>query len=343
MRIIYRTIFLFTLSFISYSTYCQDIHFSQYYRTPLLLNPANTGGNDKDIRLMAIGRNQWQTIPVPYNSFGLSGDINFPFKMNRDKIGVGLQLIGDQAGDAKYTTIQGSLSSAYHLSTAGINYFILSIGGAVNFYQRSYDPYQLKFDNQFNGDYFDPSIPINEQFDRLSLRFFDFGIGLNYQQTLNFKHVFNIGGSMQHIASKEQNFLLVSQNTLLQKKYNFYLNGEFIVYKNVLGIMPLLFYQYQDKKDELVFGPGFSLNLASKSDLKNKVKLGCSFRLGDAIIPWIQWDYDNLTIQGSYDANTSPLQIATNSYGGMELSIGYLIGYRKERERQQDFCPYIWF
>jgi type IX secretion system PorP/SprF family membrane protein len=304
----------------------QDIHFSQYYRTPLLLNPANTGGNDKDIRLMAIGRNQWQTIPVPYNSFGLSGDINIPFKMNRDKVGIGLQLIGDQAGDANYKTMQGSLSTAYHLSTAGMNFFILSIGGAVNFYQRSYDPYKLTFDNQFNGDYFDPAIPINEQFDRLSLSFFDFGLG-----------------SMQHIAPKEQNFQIVSQNTLLQKKYNFYANGEFIIYKNVIGFIPLLFYQYQDKKDELVFGPGISFNLAPQSEEKNKVKLGCNFRLGDAIIPWIQWDYDNLTVQGSYDANTSPLRIATNSYGGMELSIGYLIGFRKERERQQDFCPYIWF
>jgi type IX secretion system PorP/SprF family membrane protein len=336
-------IVFFYLLIIGSAMNAQDLHFSQYYRTPLLLNPANTGGNDKDIRLMVIGRNQWETVPVSYNSFGFSGDINIPFKMNRDKIGVGLQVLRDQAGDARYTTFQSSLSGAYHLTTAGMNYFILSIGGSVNYYQRSYDPNKLTFDNQFNGDYFDPSIPINEQFDKLSLRFLDFGLGINYQQTIMFRHVVNLGASQQHIASKQQNFLNVSQNTLLQPKYNLYANAEFMVYKNVIGIIPLLFYQYQDKKEELVLGQGISINLNPQVEEKNKLKMGCSFRIGDAIIPWMQWDFGDISIQGSYDANTSPLRIATNSYGGTELSIGYLIGYRKERERQHDFCPYIWF
>lgn len=327
----------------SFSLKGQDLHFSQYYRTPLLLNPANTGGNDQDIRLMAIARNQWATVPVSYNSIGVSADMNFPFKINRDKFGLGLQMTADRAGDSKYTTMQGSLSGAYHLTTSGMNYMVLSIGGTVNFYQRRYDPYQLTYDNQFNGDYFDPSIPINEQFDRLSLSFIDFGLGLNYQQTIMDRHAFSIGGSLQHIASTEQSFLASSQNTLLQRKYNIYLSGEFMVYKNAIGIMPLFFYQYQDKKEELVIGQGISFNLYPKSETRNKIKLGCSYRTGDAIIPWIQWEYNDFSIQGSYDANTSPLRIATNSYGGMELSIGYVIGFRPARERQQDFCPYIWF
>ncbi len=307
-----------------------------------MLNPANTGGSDRDIRLMSIARNQWQTIPVPYNSLGVSADVNFPFKFSRDKFGLGIQMMADRAGDARYTTVQGSLSGAYHLVTSGYNFMILSIGAGANFYNRSYDPTQLTFDNQFNGDYFDPSIPINEQFDRLSLSFFDFGTGINYQQTFNFEHVFNLGFSIQHILSSEQNFMKVSTNTLLQAKYNIYANGEFRVYKN-LSAIPLFFYQGQDKKYEVVAGIGLGVDLASGGDERNKLKLGCNYRLEDAFIPWVHYEKEKFSLQFSYDFNTSPLRIASNSYGGIELSIGYLISFRKEKEKQYDFCPYIWF
>lgn len=337
-----RLTLISTLLLICPSFYTQDIHFSQFYRTPLLLNPANTGSSEYDVRLTAIARNQWQSIPVSYNSLGVSGDINIPFKLNRDKIGVGLTMVADRAGDSRFTTLQGSLSSAYHLVTGGENYMVLSLGGAVNFYQRRYDPYALTYDEQFNGDYFDPSLPITEQFDRLNLQFFDFGLGINYQQMIIATHSFNIGASMQHIVSRDQNFLRNSTNTLLERKYNAYINGEFIFYKN-LGFIPQFFYQYQDKKYETIAGAGLSINLSKDKNERSKIKLGTNFRMGDAFIPWFQWEGNNVSLQASYDANTSPLRIASNSYGGVEFSIGYLFNFRAEKEKHHDHCPYIWF
>lgn len=322
--------------------YSQDLHFSQYYRTPIFLNPANTGAMEEDIRLMAIARNQWASIPVNYNSIGMSADMNFPFKLSKDKFGLGLQVLADRAGDSKFTTFQATGSGAYHLVTSGLNFMILSIGANVNYINRSYNPSLLNFPEQFNGDYFDPSLPVTEQFDRLSLNFFDFGIGLNYQQTFMEQHILAIGGSMQHLLSSEQNFLRKSTNTLLQNRINAYINGEFKLGKGY-SLIPLFFYQHQDKKYEVVFGGGFGMNLAPKSRERNKIKLGVSWRAGDAFIPWVQYDLKRSSIQLSYDMNTSPLRIASNSYGGLELSFGYLLRTRAERERYYDFCPFIWF
>lgn len=320
----------------------QDIHFSQYYRTPTLLNPAQTGSADQDLRLMAIGRNQWQSVPVSYNSMGVSADMKFPFKMRRDKIGAGILMVADRAGDSRFTTLQASVSSAYHLVTSGPNFFDLSIGGAFNYYNRRYDPFALTYDEQFNGDYFDPTRPITEQFDLLNLNFFDFGLGVNWQQTIDATHGFNIGTSIQHIRSSQQNFLRNSTNTLLQPKINFYLNGEFIVYKNI-GVIPLFFYQYQDQKWELVTGAGVSVNLTPRSKERNKIKLGFNTRVGDALMPWLQYEQEKMSIQISYDANISPLRVATNSYGGLELSFGYVLNTRPEKGVQHDYCPYVWF
>lgn len=336
------SLFTIYLSLFTFHCHSQDLHFSQYYRTPIFLNPALCGSMEEDVRLMAIGRNQWATIPVSYNSIGMSADMNFPLKNTRDKFGAGVQILADQAGDARFTTLQATGSGAYHLVTSGLNFMDLSIGANINYIQRSYDPYRLSFDNQFNGDYFDPSIPISEQFDRLNLSFYDFGLGLNWQQTFLEQHVLSVGSSMQHILSKEQNFQRISTNTLLQTRFNFYLNGEYKLTTRY-SLIPLFFYQSQDKKMEAVIGLGVALNLTQNVFERNKLKLGLSYRWDDALCPWIQYEYKKTSIQLSYDLNNSPLKIASNSYGGLELSIGYVFRVHKQKERMYDFCPYIWF
>ena len=53
----------------------QDLHFSQYFNTPLLVNPANTGFNpDYDYRLGGNYRNQWANVGNPYKTMGFWGD-----------------------------------------------------------------------------------------------------------------------------------------------------------------------------------------------------------------------------------------------------------------------------
>ena len=45
----------------------QSLHFSQYFNTPLLINPANTGFNpDYDYRVGVNYRNQWASVGNPY-------------------------------------------------------------------------------------------------------------------------------------------------------------------------------------------------------------------------------------------------------------------------------------
>src|SRR3954465_12344136 len=83
----------------------QDIHFSQYNGSLLNLNPAFTGVFDGDYRFNAIYRTQWQAVPVPYKTVGISGYMRFrPKQLKSDCIGFGLQFNNDQAGDAFYTT-----------------------------------------------------------------------------------------------------------------------------------------------------------------------------------------------------------------------------------------------
>ena len=56
----------------------QDLHFSQFFNSPLTTNPANTGFiPTADYRLGAHYRDQWSNSFVPYKTLSISGDFQF--------------------------------------------------------------------------------------------------------------------------------------------------------------------------------------------------------------------------------------------------------------------------
>ena len=108
----------------------QDLHFSQFFNSPLSTNPANTGFIPaSDFRVGANYRDQWSTIPVPYKTTSIWGDAQFL----RDRIpggwmGLGGMVLQDVAGSGNLRSTQAYASIAYHqmlgntgLLSAGFN------------------------------------------------------------------------------------------------------------------------------------------------------------------------------------------------------------------------------
>lgn len=68
----------------------QDIHFSQFYASPLTLNPANTGLFNGNIRGVLNYRNQWNSF-APFNTYAGSVDMNFGQRFLKDDLfGIGV-------------------------------------------------------------------------------------------------------------------------------------------------------------------------------------------------------------------------------------------------------------
>ena len=53
--------------------WCQDVHFSQFYQTPLIVNPALTGVFSGDQRGIINYRNQWNDF-APFTTSSISFD-----------------------------------------------------------------------------------------------------------------------------------------------------------------------------------------------------------------------------------------------------------------------------
>jgi hypothetical protein len=77
MKVKYNKISVFAICSLlcAFSLHAQDLHFSQFFNSPLTTNPANTGFiPDADFRLGANYRNQWSTImTVPYKTTSIFG------------------------------------------------------------------------------------------------------------------------------------------------------------------------------------------------------------------------------------------------------------------------------
>ena len=120
---------LFTACFSN--SFAQDVHFSQYFTSPLTLNPALTGLTQCDLRFGANYRTQWATVSnTPYTTGTVSFDIatlknSLP---EGDALGVGMLVLYDQSGTGALTNMTTGISLAYHKSLGFYKHHTISFG-----------------------------------------------------------------------------------------------------------------------------------------------------------------------------------------------------------------------
>ena len=106
----------------STQTNAQDPHFSQFYGSPLTLNPAIAGTYTGTFRISTIYRDQWRSaVDDPLRTFAASGDVKFnlnygAIKGNPDIVAVGITFFSDRVNTFDFNTNQILLTAAYHKS-----------------------------------------------------------------------------------------------------------------------------------------------------------------------------------------------------------------------------------
>ena len=58
----------------SITMYAQDVHFSQFYQTPLFVNPALTGAFSGNQRLILNYKDQWTSFGSPFKTYAFQFD-----------------------------------------------------------------------------------------------------------------------------------------------------------------------------------------------------------------------------------------------------------------------------
>jgi type IX secretion system PorP/SprF family membrane protein len=327
----------------------QDIHFSQFYLSPLNLNPAMTGVMNCNIRLTANYRNQWASVlrSNAYNTYSFSYDQRIPVG-RYDYFGVGGTFWGDRAGEANFQTLTGKLSLAYSKRMGGTrnfgNYLVVGAEGGVA--QRSIDFLNLRWGTQHDGEGgFDPNADSQEDgFDRDNFLFADLAAGLLWFSVLDENNNFYIGGAFHHLNRADQSFSTEGEEDLLYSRFTVHGGGEFML-ADRFGLVPGVIMMSQGPSFQVNAGTSLKFLLGGRGAdyqafqvglwgrIANRVESGV---LSDAAIISTRFDYNNFSLGFSYDINISPLSPASNSQGSFEFALGYKIC---GQERRNVYCP----
>lgn len=315
----------------------QDLHFSQFFNSPLSTNPANTGFiPDGNYRIGINYRNQWATIPVPYKTMSAFGD----FQLLRDRltygwVGVGGMIMRDVAGSGNLTSTKAYGSVAYHQLLGQSS--LLSAGFNVGYADKRVDLSKLTFGSQWNGNFFDSQMFSGEPFTSASVGYLDLQVGMNYAFFPNELVYVNGGFSVHHINTPRESFY--DGNNKIDRRYIGFLNASLKMSDKVI-LNPGAYYSRQANVSETMLGAYAAYNLSG--DGTQQLFGGAYYRLKDAAALLVGYQVSNFRLMFNYDVTTSALSAANKRQGAYELSLLY-VGLYPNRSfshaKRYTLCP----
>ena len=310
----------------------QDFHFSQFRETPMLINPAQTALN-KDVRIIVNYKDQWRSVAAPFKTYAISGEFAVNHKRGKDNyLGIGLQIVRDQAGDAKIGTTLGMLSINGVLKMAEFNKLSVGIIGGIG--QRSINASALQWGSQYDGANFNSAIASGEDIPKAFV-YPDFGAGIAWSYGKGEKYISandgvkaTVGLSAFHFGIPSYSYYLNSTEKLNTKIIGHASVSIGIANSNLL-IIPELIFVKQGSLQEISMGSMFKFITQEESKYtKNKkpsaYSIGAHYRIGDAMIFTVMYEYSNYAIGISYDVNLSKLTSVSKSRGGLEISLRFV-------------------
>ena len=305
-------------------SYAQDIQFSDFNRTPLQVNAAQTGNFEGKIRALAGYRNQWSQVlrGDAFNAYFASIDARI-LGNKKQALSIGLSGLTDVAeisigSNAIHfsTTYERKLISTQKANhslrvgiEAGINEFSLSRRRAI----AQVDLEFIEIDNNFLG-----------------FTFFDVNGGLVWQSTYANGNAFHIGVAANHL-NRASIIFMGQDESHINVRYTIHGSGEFQV-SSTWKLLPSFFYVNQGSHSAVTAGASGRKYLGNQlsgkflqGGLLIRRILGNGFSAqSSAIIPVMNLNLNRFSIGLSYDFVTSSLMQQGSSGGAAELTLGYI-------------------
>jgi len=370
-----RLLFFLTFTIGTFSLGAQDTHFTLHNYAPLWLNPANTGSFSGTIRVGGVYRGQWHSLngintPTAY------ADATLPFAFRKqDWIGVGFNLVSDNAGDFDIASTFFGFSGAYHLSldkkrtnilTIGVQYGSTSYGITRpdgNIVQgRTIDPSQRGegfTDPEIIGDPDLPNGPGGGGGNNNNQDYNDLNAGVKLKMLLDKKknNVFEAGVSLLHINRAERRSLLErnlmpgdttdmgaplprgpgDSEDVRRRRFTIHAHARLdLEMSEKWRFQPTVFLQNSANNTSI------SLQTWGSRKLKNNLamRMGLGYRTGDAAKVMFGFDTDKLRGALAYDITLSQARNANSYQGAFELGLAYIFNiYKKPVVDPTILCP----
>lgn len=303
---------LLNLLYLGDLLYAQDPVYSQFYASPLLLNPA-FAGNTYNPFVSLQYRNQWPSLNA-YVTYSASYDQSIK-DLN---IGTGLMLLSDDAGGGIYKTNQAAAFFSYDIAVN--SNFHSKIGLEVGYIQTQLNWDKLIFLDQLDPRYGTldasgkPNFSNEKRPDDLTKGILDFGAGV-----LAYSNKAYFGFSAKHITSPDVSLYSKNNNLFIGLPTRLTLHTGIQIdldnsSRTTAFISPNIMYVKQGEFSQLNGGAYFGFD---------NIFAGAWYRYAgknsDALIGLIGFQKDILKIGYSYDITLSGL--SGNSGGSHEISL----------------------
>lgn len=309
------------------SVKAQDPQFTQFYATPLYLNPAFTGLTYEH-RFSANYRNQWPGVKRAYSTYMATYDYN----ISNLNSGIGFFALQDRAGTSNLVTSQNGLNFAYRIKVG--RFSEARAGLQISMVQKKLDNTRLIFNDQFITGAAVSQDALNID----KINYLDVGVGGLFNSTNYWA-----GFAVKHI--NQPNASMVGDILPLPLFLSVHGGYRYIISARGAGKTKLeefvsasVHYRHEQKYDQLDIGAYYfkqlvNLGIWYRGLPFKKYKPGYPNRESISLLVGLEIPDKNFRIGYSYDLTVSTLRI-NNSQGAHEVSIVYEIARKHKRNKR---------
>lgn len=301
-----------------FTSWAQDVSFSQFYASPLYLNPAFAGSVEIP-RFTVQYRNQWHAFTNAFNTYNVA----FDFPVKKLGGGLGLFLLNDAQANKMLNSMQVNVAYSVHIRLS--KKYRLNGGIQGGFFYNTLKVGELVFPDNLAAGSGSHAVSGELQYLTEPDYFYpDFSAGaMVYSERIFY------GAAVHHLAEPRQKFSGTQENTAKpDRKYTLHFGARLPVYiyghrQKRIDISPHLVVQKQNIFSQINYG---------LMATRNNISAGLWFRQNigiryDAVILQIGFAKNRWQLNYSYDVTVSGLW--GDSGGSSELTFAFLLKENK--------------
>ena len=300
----------------------QDPNFSQFIASPLSINPALTSNGESSWRAMSNVRTQWVGIGSSYITQSLSVDGKLKKLDDDNYLGIGGMVIAEKAMDGIFKSTYVNINTAYHLSLDNKGNGLAVGLGYINNNTRI-DFSQLSFDQQLSSIGFDRTLPAGEPSLSNATSFSSACAGIMYTYD-NDNTFLNLGAAGYRFV-KSNRSVLDDKTQYISPRYDIHADFGTALNERV-NLNGSAVHMMQNGTSNTSIGTSFGL-VQNANDYNSEqlrmLNLGMFYKIGNAIIPYVGYNYNAFQFGFSYDVNVSSVKSGSMSARSFEISFMY--------------------
>jgi len=330
-----KKIFLFIAILLVHAyAYAQDPHFSQFFASPLTINPANTGNFSGSLRAALNSRTQLPEFNNAYATKTLSLDAPILKKYIKedDKLSVGLLILSDQSGNKLLYDNNIAASVSYSKALDENANHSIALGFQVNYSMYRFDPLKANFEDQLTAGGFtgtSSELILGNNFTKNTT---DINAGILYTGSTSDNNIFYVGASYYHFAKPTVGFITPTYFTNSRANVH---GGAYFSLSSAASLHTSFQYQQQGNTNELIVGGALSYYLGKDNGLE--LYAGLWSRIKESIIPYVGLEWNHIRAGFTYDIGAASTLASSRFYQSSEFSLIYILDNRSKAFKMK--CP----